>query len=242
MKYPAWLVGSLLPLAGVSAQVAPPTEVPPETTPVDAVPEAVERTEAAPVEATVTLKSPLPAGTPVIVSLDAELSTQTSQLGDSFSVTVVNNVLHEGIVVIPKGTRGRGEITFLTKKGGFGKPGIIGIALRDMELSGRHVLLDGRFREEGGNNNAATAATMFAVGIVAGLVKGKSSVIPAGRELKGRTGEDIMAVAVPEPAVPIDALPADAAADSAVDMSNDTGNDAGQPDENVHPENAKPEE
>lgn len=246
MKYSALLLGSLLPLAGVSAQVASPTEVPPASAPVDIAPEAVERTEAAPVEAPVAppamLQTPLPAGTPVIVSLDAELSTQTSQLGDSFSVTVVNDVLHEGIVVIPKGTRGRGEITFLTKKGGFGKPGIIGIALRDMELGGRHVLLDGRFREEGGNNNAATAATMFAVGIVAGLVKGKSSVIPAGRELKGRTGEDIMAAAVPEPALPPDAVPADAAVDISNDTRNDTGIDAGKPDENIQPENAKPEE
>jgi hypothetical protein len=141
------------------------------------------------------LPKTLPAGTPVIVALDAELSTQASLLGDSFSVTVVDDVLHGGVIVIPKGTRGRGEVTFVTKKGAFGKPGIIGIALREMELNGRQVLLDGRFREEGGNNNAATAATMFAVGIVAGLVKGKTGVIPAGRELKGRTGEDIAAVA-----------------------------------------------
>ena len=138
-----------------------------------------------------TLPVPLPAGTPVIVSLDAELSTQTSLLGDSFAVTVVHDVLQDGVIIVPKGTRGRGEVTFVTKKGAFGKPGIIGIALRDMELNGRQVLLDGRFREEGGNNNGAAAATMFAVGIVAGLVKGKTGVIPAGRELKGRTGEDI---------------------------------------------------
>lgn len=146
---------------------------------------------------------PLPAGTPVIVALDSELSTQTSLLGDSFSVTVTNDVMQDGIIVIPKGTRGRGEVTFVTKKGAFGKPGIIGIALRDMELNGRQVLLDGRFREEGANNNGAAAATMFAVGIVAGLVKGKTGVIPAGRELKGRTGEDIGIT----PSLPSSALP-----------------------------------
>jgi hypothetical protein len=141
----------------------------------------------------------LPAGTPVIVALDTELSTQSSQLGDGFFVTVVNDVMQDGTVIIPKGTRGRGEITFLTKKGSFGKPGIIGIALRDMELNGRTLLLDGRFREEGGNNSGGATATMMAGGILATpialLVKGKSSVIPAGRELKGRTGEDISAPA-----------------------------------------------
>lgn len=135
---------------------------------------------------------PLPAGTPIIVSLDSEITTQNNLLGDGFTVTVVNDVIQDDVVVIPKGTKGRGEVTFLTKKGGFGKPGIIGIALRDLELNGRQVLLDGRFREEGGNNNAAASATMFAAGIAAVFVKGKTSVIPAGRELKGRTGEDIM--------------------------------------------------
>jgi hypothetical protein len=143
---------------------------------------------------------PLPAGTPVVVSLDAELSTQTSLLGDSFAVTVVYDVMQDGVIVIPKGTRGRGEITFVTKKGAFGKPGIIGIALRDLDLNGRQVLLDGRFREEGGNNNGAAAATMFAVGVFAAVVKGKMAIIPAGRELKGRTGEDISVVDAPVPA------------------------------------------
>lgn len=136
------------------------------------------------------LVSRLPFGTPVIVSLDSELSTESNLRGDSFSVTVAYDVLLDGVIAIPKGTKGRGEITFLTKKGAFGKPGIIGIALRDMQLNGQKIILDGRFREEAGNNNAAAAATMFAVGIFAGLVKGKTSSIPAGRELKGRTGEE----------------------------------------------------
>jgi hypothetical protein len=190
---------------------------------------AIPPTEAMPVplqeaQPAAALAKPLPAGTPVFVALDTELSTQTSTVGDSFSVTVSQDVMQDGIVVIPKGVRGRGEITFLTKKGGFGKPGIIGIALRDMELNGRQVLLDGRFREEGGNNNAATAATWLAVGVISGLVQGKSSVIPAGRELKGRTGEDIAI-----PAESVEPMAAETTAEAAAPAAEAEAIKTGEP-------------
>jgi hypothetical protein len=143
----------------------------------------------------------LPAGTPVVVMLNEELSTMTSHVGDGFSVTVLHDVTAaDGAVVIPKGTIGKGEVTFATNKGGFGKPGILGISLRDMDIGNRRVALDGRYREEGKNNNDATAATWFAVGIFSGFIKGKAGVIPKGRELKARTGEDIAIIPAPLPA------------------------------------------
>jgi hypothetical protein len=131
------------------------------------------------------------AGATVMVVLDDELSTATAHVGDRFHVTVVNDVVEQGVVIIPKGTAGYGEVTFATHKGGFGKQGILGIALRYLELNGQMVMLDGRYREEGRGNDGAAAATMFAVGIFAVVVKGKTAVIPKGRELKAHTGEDI---------------------------------------------------
>lgn len=133
----------------------------------------------------------LPAGTPVFVTLDSELATQTNIIGDNFSVTVAQNVLVNNMIAIPKGAKGVGEVTFVTKKGGFGKPGIIGIALRTLNVNGQSIILDGRFREEGGNRDGVTAATMFAVGVFSGFIQGKPGTIPAGRGLKGRVGEDI---------------------------------------------------
>lgn len=131
------------------------------------------------------------AGTPVFVVLDQDLTTTTSRVGDQFQVTVEYDVVDGVTVVIPKGTIGRGEVTFVTKRGGFGKGGIIGIALRDLELSGGKVPLDGHYREEGRSRSGATAATFFAVGVFAGFIKGNETGIPKGRELKARTGEDI---------------------------------------------------
>ena len=145
----------------------------------------------------------LPAGTPVLVMLNDELATGSSHVGDIFGVTVLNDVTLGKTIVIPKGTTGTGDVTFASNKGGFGKPGILSISLRFLDLQGKKFALDGRYREEGKNNNGATAATWFAVGIFSGFIKGKVGVIPKGRELRARTGEDIpVTIASPEPASP----------------------------------------
>ena len=155
--------------------------------------------------------SRLMAGTPVIVMTNEELSTEANKAGDRFQVTVLHDVIEGTTVVIPKGTIGHGEVTFATDNGGFGKPGILSISLRYLELNGAKVLLDGRYREEGRNKNGATAATWFAVGVFSGFIRGKDGVIPKGRELKARTGEDIAFLAATQPHVttpatqPIDA-------------------------------------
>ena len=139
----------------------------------------------------VAVQATLIAGTPVTVVTNDEISTTSCKVGQRFGVTVVHDVTSLGAVVIPAGAIGSGEVTFCTNKGGFGKPGIVGIALRELDLNGKKTALDGRYREEGRNNNGAAAATMFAVGIFAVIVTGKVGVIPKGRELRARTGEDI---------------------------------------------------
>lgn len=133
----------------------------------------------------------LPGGTPLKVMLNAELNTKQNHTGDKFEVTVLEDVTQDGTIVIPKGAIGHGEIIFAADRGGFGKAGLIYIALRRLDLGEKTVLLDGRFREEGKDNNGATAATYFAVGVFAGFIKGKPGTIPKGRELQARTGEPI---------------------------------------------------
>lgn len=133
----------------------------------------------------------LASGTPIFVMLDADLSTMTAKLGDRFPVVALHDVVERETIVIPKGAAGYGEVTFTTNKGAFGKPGIIGITLRRLQIGDRQIALSGRYREEGANNNGATAAAMFTVGVFSAFIKGKPGVIPRGRELKARTGEPI---------------------------------------------------
>jgi hypothetical protein len=145
------------------------------------------------VETPATVPTPfvLPAGTPIVVAMADDLSSTTNKVGDHFNVVVMYDVVDRGITVIPKGTFGAGEVTFSSKKGGFGRAGLLGIALRTLDLNGKSVDLDGRYREEGKDNGAAAGAVVFAVGIFGVAVTGKNSIIPKGRELKAHTGEDI---------------------------------------------------
>ncbi len=190
----------LLANAGTAAHAAPPASsasVPsaPATAPAT-LPVAVPSPPPAP--------AILPSGTPLTLMLNAELNTKANKIGDTFDVTVLDDVVQGDTVVIPKGAIGHGEVTFLADKGGFGRAGMIMISLRMLDLGARKFSLDGRFREEGRNNNGAAAATGFAVGVLfSGLIKGKSLTIPKGRELKARTGEDIaFTPGEPPPAVP----------------------------------------
>ena len=143
-------------------------------------PPAAERSEAV-----------LPALTPIKLMLDEEVSTNTHAKGDQFFVTVVEDVVANGTVVIPAGTRGWGEITFAAKKGAFGSPGMVSLSLRSLDLGERIVALDGRYREEGKGNGGAVFASWLAVGVFSGFIKGRSGYIEKGRELKARLGEDL---------------------------------------------------
>jgi len=167
---------SAIAAALLAAQSAPAAAAPPS---VDVSPAP------APAQAVLT------AGTPVVVTLDQDLTTLKSMVGDIFEVTVAQDVVEGTTVIIPRGTVGHGEVTFVPRRGGFGKGGIIGISLRDLRLGDRRIALDGHYREEGKSRTGATAATFFAVGIFSGFIKGNESGIPKGRDLRARTGEDV---------------------------------------------------
>lgn len=137
-----------------------------------------------------TRSSVLPMFTPVMVALDEGISTETHKVGERFTVTVVEDVAVDGIPVISKGARGFGEITFASGNGAFGKPGIIGLSLRSLDVDGRAIILDGRYREEGREQDASAAVAMYVAGPLSALVRGKDSAIEAGRVLKAKTGED----------------------------------------------------
>ncbi len=145
----------------------------------------------------------LPANTEVLLSMNSELTTKGKKLseGDTFYMSVVHDVMLGDYVVIPKGSRAAGEVTWLTSKGAFGKSGKMEIELRYLEVSGQRIDLEGEFRQEGEGNTVATVGGVILAGVFAGFITGKSGRIPAGRELMGRTKSDVpLAFAGPAPA------------------------------------------
>ena len=170
----------------------------------DAAPSAAETSTstapivAHPVEAA---QFALPANTEITLSMNQELSSRRSREHDTFNLTVVSDVRLGDYVVIPAGTRAVGEITWMTGRGMFGKSGKMDIALRYVDLNGRQIPLEGTFRQEGEGNTVATVAAVVLVAPVVGFfITGHSAVIPAGRQLTGRTRE-ALAVSLPANAI-----------------------------------------
>ncbi len=126
-----------------------------------------------------------------MLRMDQELNSKTAKMGDRFNVSVVSDVTSNGLVVIPAGTRGVGEVTYMTKKGSFGKSGKMEIELKHLELAGQRVPITGKYRQEGEGGTTATVVTAVLVGVFSAFVTGTSAVIPQGRELLAQTDEVI---------------------------------------------------
>lgn len=133
----------------------------------------------------------LPANTEITVTPNSEVSSKTMKAGDVFSISTVYDVMMNNYIVIPRGTRGQGKIAWRTGKGAFGKSAKMDLALEWIEVGGRRVAIEGKLRQEGSGNTAATLGTVLAVGVFAGFVTGKSAVVPNGMQLKAFTAEPI---------------------------------------------------
>jgi hypothetical protein len=144
----------------------------------------------------------LPSNTEILLSMNEELTSSNAKEGDTFSMTVVHDVMLGDYVVIPRGTRAVGEITWLTGKGAFGKSGKMEIELRYVELSGRRIPLEGKFRQEGEGNTVATIGAVVLVGVFGAFVTGKRARIPRGRELTVHTREAVPVTLAGAPIAP----------------------------------------
>jgi hypothetical protein len=82
----------------------------------------------------------------------------------------------------------------------FGKSGKMEIELCYVELAGRRIPIEGKFRQEGAGNTVGTVTSVALLWPVAPVITGKSATIPRGRELMAHTTE-ALAVVLPGPPV-----------------------------------------
>lgn len=159
-----------------------------------AAPAAVPAVAAAPAIA-VAAPAPalmLPSYTEVILTPDAEASSKKLREGHTIPMHTVFDVMHNGVVVIPKGTRGMGTVTWRTGKGAFGKSAKMEITFNELTLPNGHRLpLAGTHRQEGQGNTGAAVGAAIAVGVFGAFVTGKSAIIPVGQHLTARTNEPL---------------------------------------------------
>jgi hypothetical protein len=149
-----------------------------------AAPAAAPTVAAAPAARAITV-SP---GLTVPLALTSELSSSRNKEGETFGMIVTSDVVSDGIVVIPRGTRAVGEITLRSGRGMFGKSGKMELSFRYLDMDGVRVPLDGEHFQAGEGNTVGTVGAVLAAGVVGGLVvTGRSANMPEGREFTART-------------------------------------------------------
>ncbi len=139
--------------------------------------------EVAPASNTVTAAPVLPAGSQIALVTSEELSSKRHRKGDLVTLSVSEDVILDGVTVIPRATPVIAQISQAEKKGLMGRGGKLTARVLYLELPSGPVRLSGEVGVAGkSHTGAATAATAVVSGF-AFVISGKSAVIPEGTEL-----------------------------------------------------------
>lgn len=150
----------------------------------------------------------LRAGAEVPMKTLTELSSKTNRQGNRFELSVTEDVVVEGHVVIPRGSRGVGEIVRLVPKGAFGKSGKMDTVLLYVAVGNHRIQLDGRSGDRGKSGTGATVATAVLAGVASAFVTGTSARVPAGSTMIGYVEKDLpLVVQTAAQQTPIAGLP-----------------------------------
>ena len=142
----------------------------------------------------------VPAGTELAIRIDQRISARSSSAGDRFNGNVVEPVLSNGTVVIPRGTPVTGRVVEAHHGGHFKGRSILELRLTAMTLNGYEYPLDthdtvrtrkGKGRRSAGIIGGMTGAGMLIGGLASGgvgLAIGGAAGAGAGTAIAGGTG------------------------------------------------------
>jgi hypothetical protein len=133
----------------------------------------------------------VPQGTRIPLRTLETLSSKKARQGQRVPLEVASDVVFDGIVIVPKGTRAAGEISRVTAKGVLGKSGKLGLRVMFLELGGQRVRLDGEARDKGSSGAAPVVLASVLIGVSGVFVTGTSAVIPAGTAVDGFLHDDL---------------------------------------------------
>lgn len=145
----------------------------------------------------------IPKLTPVFLELMEEVSSATATSGDRFRLKLITPIAVGDRVVVQAGTEGVGEVVHAKKKGGSGAGGELILAARYLELAdGRQLPLRSMTMIATGKDaDTKVQVVNQLVGPFGLMVKGRDTVISAGRQAQAKVRKDFsIDLAAPEPA------------------------------------------
>lgn len=140
-----------------------------------------------------TSDSVLRAGAEVPLRLEEALNSndKTIREGHRFRMTVANDVLLGGQVVIPAGSLATGEVVDVRRKGMWGKSGRIVARVLNFRVGDRLIRLTGSFDDKGVTGTAGVVGAIVFVPIAGFFMTGTSAQMPAGSGVKAFLDEDL---------------------------------------------------
>ena len=163
----------------------------------------------------------LPAGTKIVLKLDAEVSSRVSSLNDTFLATVAKPVSVRDSVVLPVGTVIEGRVSSVIPAASFGRSGKLDVVFETLKISDQTRHIDGAMTTEirppseqgwsflgifggaaaggaAGTVSKAHNGTLLGAGIgaaagtgIAFFHKGKDARIPKGEEFEIELKKDV---------------------------------------------------
>lgn len=154
---------------------------------------AVPAVETAAIAAKPTTSAVLRAGTPVVLRMMEEITTQkkAARVGQRFMMEVAEPVLVNNVTVVPSGTPAWGEITTVRNKGMWGKSGKLDARVLYLRIGGRQIRMTGTFDDKGVTGTGGVVASVLLVPVVGFFVTGTSAVLPKGGTVGGFIDEDV---------------------------------------------------
>ena len=140
----------------------------------------------APVPAAVTL----PRNTMVRLMVLKEVNSRDHAAGHRFVLRVDEDVLVDGVKVIPIGAKAWGEVTSSEGTGGVGKSGRVNARLLYVEAGGKQLRVNGERQSSGTGGTGQVIGGVVAFGLFGLLMKGNNATLKAGEILNGYTVED----------------------------------------------------
>lgn len=144
---------------------------------------AIAQTTPAPIAAPKASQA-LPAETMIKVTPSEEITSKKMKEGTTRRFQIVEDVLQNGAVIIPRGSPVVGEIVWRTGKGIGGKSAKFEVAFRTVSINGVDYKLHGKHRQEGrGNTAAALLGSIF--------ISGRSATMSPGQVVNAFTDQEI---------------------------------------------------
>jgi hypothetical protein len=137
------------------------------------------------------------ANTVIGIEIAQPISTRTAKPGDMFAIRLSEPISAEGVVIVPAGIPGQGQVVDAGRSGMLGKPAKLVLAARYLDWNGQRIPLHGfNWAQGAGKDRTRTVEVAGMVpyaGMLAMFIHGGEVDVPEGAHAVAKLGAPVSA-------------------------------------------------